>query len=156
LAGALFLDGEKHDGLPTEPVTLCEGPHTLEVRGARGRFIDARQWKTSQTEERLDVQLKDAFAIANVPAGQPLSDVPRKTPDSVKTGRLLFYMPYERELADAARDPGLAPDFWSPTPADTISRDGRIERWRLLTEKLQAQGLAAVSADTNSDVIRLS
>jgi hypothetical protein len=66
------------------------------------------------------------------------------------------YVPYERELAEAEKDPGPAPDFWSSNPSDGISRDGRIERWRLLTEKLQAQGLAAVSSEANADVVRLS
>jgi len=156
LAGALFLDGEKRDGLPTEPVTLCEGPHTVEVRGPRGRFIDARHWKASNSEEKLDVQMKDAIAIANLAPGQAPSDVQRKALDAVKNGRMLMYVPHEREMANAARDPGLAPDFWSPNPAETISREGRVERWRLLADKLQAQGLAALGADANPDIVRLS
>jgi len=154
--GALFLDGDKRAGLTAEPVTVCEGPHTIEVRGARGRFIDTRTWRSSDVEEKLDVRLREAFAIANLPAGQTITDLQRKALDAVKNGRTLLYVPYEPELAEAAKDPGPAPDFWSSNPSDGISRDGRIERWRLLTEKLQAQGLAAVSSETNADIVRLS
>jgi hypothetical protein len=156
VTGTLFLDGDRRTGVPTEPVTVCEGSHTIEVRAARGRFVDMRTWRSSEDEIKLPVQIRDAFAIANLPGGQNFTDVQRKALDAVKHGRALFYVPYEHELNEAAKDPGPAPDFWSPNPVDNISRDGRIERWRLLAEKLQAQGLAAISGDTNPDVVRLS
>jgi hypothetical protein len=155
--GTLFLDGDKRAGVPADPVTMCEGLHTVEVRGARGRFLDTRLWKASDTEDKIDVQLRDAFAISNLPPGQGLTDVQKKALDAVKGGRALVYIPYEKELADAAKEPGLAPDFWSANPSDSISKEGKLIRWRQLADKLQAQGLAAVFADpANPAVIRLA
>jgi hypothetical protein len=155
--GALFLDGDKRAGVPADAVTICEGPHTIEVRGPRGRFLDTRQWKATDTEEKLDVQLRDAFAISNLAPGQGLTDVQKKALDAVKGGRALVYIPYEKELAEAAKEPGLAPDFWSSNPSDSISKEGKLVRWRQLADKLQAQGLAAITSDaTNPAIIRIS
>ena len=152
---AVYLDGEKRqDRVPSDPVTLCDGPHAIEVRGAHGRFIDTRNWAPSESEVKLDVAMRQAFAIVNVPPGQALTDAQKKALAAANGGRVLIYQPREKELSADAK----APDFWSPNPTETISAEGKIIRWnKLMKETLQAQGLAALTPDpAHPTIVNLS
>jgi len=150
----LFFDGTTRP-VAADPLTVCAGSHWIEVRGPLGRFIDRHEWKAGE-ERQLKAVLRSAFAIVSVTPEQTLSPAQLSALEGLKEARVLAYIPYDQELAEASKEPGGTPEFWTPNATGGISREGKLERWSKLAQRLQAQGLAALTTTADPATVVLS
>ena len=136
----VYVDGERR-GAATEPVgAICAGPHVIEVRSPRGRFIDRREWRAGDNVT-LRAELRKAFILILIDTAGGTGTLDRELARQVEEAvsdarRVLVFAPLERDLA-AAR--GAA----SRSPADPVltvaERRALAETW---AGRLDAQGVA--------------
>jgi len=152
----LVVDGQVHGPILGE-VTVCSGGHVIEIRGARGRFVDRREWKTGE-KVTLAAELRSAVPIVTATGSSGM------TPDRLRASlervlapakRLLVYAPVQAELDDAMRQENVPADWLSPAPGESTPRlpkDVIRDTGRRLAARLGVQGLASatVSADSSS------
>ena len=138
----VYVDGERR-GAATKPVGgICAGPHVIEVRSPRGRFIDRREWRAGDNVT-LRAELRKAFILIDTAGGTGTLDweLARQVEGAVSDARrVLVFAPLEGDLA-AAR--GAA----SQSPADLVltvaERRALAETW---AGRLDAQGVAWVAS----------
>lgn len=151
-AGAtIFLDGVSQGAAPSDLRNLCAGPHVIEVRGPRGRFIDRREWKAGDSET-LAVELRSAFPIiattgttgtaaAELRAGVERTLAPAR--------RVLIYGPTQAEVDAAMRGENVPANWLEVSPFGTattrVPKEIVRDLGRRLATKLASQGVAVVS-----------
>lgn len=154
----IFIDGVERGRAPAELSAICEGPHVLEVRSPRGRFIDRRTWRSGESAT-LTAELRPAFAIVSTSVGGGVmasalnGQVERAL---AQAQRALIYVPLEAEIEKAlteesARADWLDVDRGAPRP---MTRETRRDIGRKLAARLNAQGVAAV-ASADADQVTL-
>jgi tetratricopeptide (TPR) repeat protein len=151
-AAILFVDGTSRGTVTAAPLTLCEGPHTIEVRSPTGRFVDKREWKTGDTKA-MTADLRSAFAIVASKAGSGLSaeQVRANIERALEPAkRVLVYVPADVDVATAMRDQNVPGDWLQPAPPGTEATAQRVQAQvrrdvgRQIAQKLDVQGVAAV------------
>ena len=147
---ALFVDRAARGTAPAD-FTLCEGPHTVEVRGPKGRFIDRRDWTTGDNVT-LVAELRSAFPIVSVRSASTAGA------DQLRAGveralapakHVLVYAPTTAELDAAMRGENIPPDWLiaaDPNQPSRVPPEVRRDLGRALAAKFDAQGVAAVAA----------
>lgn len=150
---AIFIDGVAKGQAPAEFTDVCAGSHLIEVRGATGRFIDRRDWKTGDNTT-IAATLRSAFPIVSAKAGSGL------TADQVRTNaeralttakQVLLYSPAQADLDGAMKGESLPPDWLiveSGAPADgppRVPRDVTRDLGKKLATKFGTQGIAVIS-----------
>ena len=162
-AAIVFLDGTRRGAGAMQLANVCEGAHTIEVKGAAGRFIDRRDWRTGDNVT-LKADLRSAFPIV-ASAGVPAATLDRLKANLerilAQAPRVLVYFPAEAELTTALRGEDLPTGWLSPDSADTaaasrLSRDVRRDLGRKIASRLDVQGLAAITATADPNVITVS
>lgn len=158
---AIFVDGVERGRTPAELNAICEGPHLIEVRSPRGRFIDRRTWGAGENAT-IQAELRTSFAI--VSASVAGSVLPAAFKASVEralgpAGRVLVYAPGDAELEKALSEETVPADWLAaelgrgaPRP---MTRDTRRDIGRKLAARLNAQGVAAI-ASGNADQVTLT
>ena len=152
-AGArVYLDGEPRGTTPATLAEVCEGPHTIGVRGTHGRF--SREVTITAGEDvSVEGVLKPAFAL--LPSGEPSmagQPDPRQRVERAFGGaeRISLYVPSGAEI-EAAMDGQPLPSDWlafdaSRRPiggASAMSVAARRELSARLSKALDVQGVAA-------------
>ncbi len=137
----VYLDGEPYGPAPAEMADLCEGPHVIEVRGPRGRFVDRRVWAAGATAA-LDADLRPAFALVEV-AGSPdpaaTAELTTRVEEALAaTTDVRLFSPTTDEVVAAAGDPRLDVALSSDDATLTRRRD-MAGAW---SERLNTQGVA--------------
>jgi tetratricopeptide (TPR) repeat protein len=162
-AAVVFVDGARRGTGAIDIANLCEGPHVIEVRGARGRFVDRRDWRTGDNVT-LRAELRSAFPVVSTPG------VPSVALDRLRTSieralgsarGVLVYFPTDAELQNAVRGEDLPPDWLAPDQAGPASKprmstDIRRDIGRKLAARFEAQGVAAVAATSDPNVVTLA
>jgi hypothetical protein len=152
----LVVDGQAQGPILGD-ITVCAGTHVIEVRGALGRFVDRREWKTGDTVS-LTAELRPAIPIVIATTGTG------STPERLRTSleralspakRLLVYSPVPSELEAAMKAENVPADWLNPNPGDAgqkLPKEVIRDISRRLAARLGAQGLAAatVGADNAS------
>ncbi|MBU22762.1 MAG: hypothetical protein CL476_06625 [Acidobacteria bacterium] len=137
----LYVDGERR-GAAGEPVAdICEGPHVVEVRSPRGRFLDRREWRAGD-HVVLQVELRRGFALIDAADGAEMLDArsARQVEDAVNDAqRLMVFAPLDADLRAARNAAGQSPADPGLSPAE---RRGLADAWTTL---LDAQGVAWLS-----------
>lgn len=152
----LVIDGQVHGPIIGD-VTVCAGSHVLEVRSARGRFVERREWKAGETVS-LAAEMRSAvpIVIANTGTGS--------TPDQLRAAleralasskRVMVFAPVAAELEAALKQENVPADWLNPSPAEgatRLSKEVIRDIGRRLSARLGVQGVAAatVGADTYS------
>lgn len=162
-SAVVFFDGARRGTGVVELPNICEGTHLIEVRGARGRFIDRRDWKTGDAVT-LRAELRSAFPVVAA-AGVPAIAVDRMRTTLERalgaTPRVLVFFPPDAELQNVLRGEDLPPDWLTPDrPAETarprMSTEIRRDIGRKLAARFEAQGVAGISVGSDPNVITLS
>jgi hypothetical protein len=134
----IYVDGERR-GAAGEPVAdICEGPHVVEVRSPRGRFLDRREWRAGDNVV-LQAELRRGFALIDAADGAGILDArsARQVEDAVNDAqRLMVFAPLDADLAAARNAAGQSPADPGLSPAE---RRGLADAW---TTRLDAQGVA--------------
>lgn len=153
----VLLDGTPKGGAPID-LTVCEGSHVIEVRGAKGRFIDRREWKTGDAVT-LAADLRSPYAIvAANGSSRAIMDRLRLSVERTlaPARKVILYVPSDTDL-DAAIATDEKPTDWLLTdvsaPAGTpprFPRDAKRDLGRKLTTRLGVHGLAVAAADANN------
>ena len=159
----VFLDGTRRGTGVVDLPNICEGPHVIEVRGARGRFIDRRDWKTGDSVT-VRAELRSAFPVVATPGVPAIAlDRMRTTLERSLGGtpRVLVFFPPDAELQNVLRGDDLPPDWLTPDrpgePArPRMSAEIRRDIGRKLAARFEAQGVAGVSVGSDPNVITLS
>lgn len=143
----IFVDGEPRGPAPAE-FTVCEGSHLIEVRGATGRFVDRRTWRTGDAVT-LNAELRGAFPIvltagtAAVAASQIATNVEQAL---APARRVMIYAPDADDLSAALAVATPPADWLRPagdgTPA--VPRDVLRTIGQRLAAELGVQGVAGV------------
>ena len=101
----VYVDGERR-GAATEPVTnICAGPHVVEVRSPRGRFVDRREWRAGDSIT-LRAELRKAFVLIDTAGGAGTLDraLASQVEEAVSDARrVMVFAPLEAELAAEGR-----------------------------------------------------
>ncbi len=155
----VVVDGESR-GLVGSDVTVCAGTHVIEVRGARGRFVDRREWKAGDTAT-LKATLRSAVPFVAVHAGAG------STPEQLRAtlermlapaSRVMFFAPADAELAAAIQQENIPADWLSPMlglPGARLPREAVRDMARRLSTRLGVQGLAAAAVGADSYTVSL-
>ncbi len=157
----VVVDGEARGSAGSE-VTVCAGTHVIEVRGARGRFVDRREWKTGDSAT-LVAELRSAvpFVMAQAGAGSTRDQLLTTLEEVLSTARgLLFYAPVTAELDAAMQEEKIPANWLNPHPDATdpgLPMEVVRDMGRRLAARLGVQGLATatVGADSNSVTLAL-
>jgi len=157
---AVFVDGASKGQAPAE-FTVCEGPHVIEMRSPRGRFVDRREWKTGDSTT-LAGEIRSAYPIVAI---KPLPSVPadlvRGNVEALlaKARRVLVYSPERKEL-DAALQSENVPADWLAFDltgtAAPVPREVRRDIGRKLASKFDTQGVAALTIGPDQYTLTLS
>jgi len=152
----LVIDGQVHGPIIGD-VTVCAGTRVLEVRSARGRFVERREWKAGETVSlAADMRSAVPIVIANTGTGS--------TPDQLRSAleralapskRVMVFAPVAAELEAAMKQENVPADWLNPSPAEgaaRLSKEVIRDIGRRLSARLGVQGVAAatVGADTYS------
>jgi tetratricopeptide (TPR) repeat protein len=159
--GTIYLDGVPRGGAPSE-FTVCEGAHVIEVRGAKGRFIDRREWKAGE-RMTLGADLRSAYAlVAATGTSKAAMDRVRLSIERAlqPARRLMLYMPSDADL-DAAVGGDEKPADWFLTDMVAAAgtpprypRDTKRDLGRKLAGRLAVSGLAVVAAaESNPNLV---
>jgi tetratricopeptide (TPR) repeat protein len=151
-AAAVFVDGESR-GLAPADLTLCQGPHVVEVRTPKGRFVDRRDWKTGDMVT-LTAEIRSAFPLVaaapaeGVTAAQLGNTVERAL---ARSRNVTIYVPVADELQAAMRAENIPTDFLSVALAEgpaspRVAKAAIRDATRRLAARLGVQGIAAVAA----------
>jgi tetratricopeptide (TPR) repeat protein len=152
----VLLDGGPRGTVPAD-LTVCEGPHLIEVKGAKGRFMDRRAWKTGDAVT-LSADLRTAFPIVMTRTSSTLTQEQLRAAVERALSparRVLVYSPGPGDLDGALSGENIPPDWLAPDPADSATALPRIPKevkrdiGRKLASKLDAQGVAAVTAGSD-------
>lgn len=160
----VLVDGARRGTGAMEIANLCEGPHVIEARGAKGRFVDRRAWATGD-KVALKADLRAAFPIVSstgVPAAglERLKTTLERALDPART--VLVYFPVDVDLAAAikAEDP---PAGWLTPEApgeaggtSRITREVRKDVGQKLAARLESQGVAAIRMGADPNVVTLA
>ena len=150
----VFIDGTPRGSAPTEITNLCEGAHLIEVKGAKGRYIDRRDWRMGDSAT-LSADLRSAFPIVVARAGagqtadQLRTNVERTLAPSKKA---MVYAPAPNDLQNAIRGEDIAADWLMPDPSASPNAPPRVPREvtrdlaRRVATRMETQGVASVSA----------
>jgi hypothetical protein len=161
--GAVFLDRAARGTAPAE-FTVCEGPHAIEVKGPKGRFVDRRDWKTGDNAV-LEVELRSAFPIVAVKSvsGMTVDQLRANVERALATSKhVLVYSPTAAELDAAVRGENIPADWLGVDSVDTSQTAPRIPRevkrdlGRSLARKLEVQGVAAIAAGPDPYTVTVS
>ena len=151
----LVVDGQVHGPILGD-VTVCAGAHVIEIRGAHGRFVDRREWKTGDTVT-LAAELRPAIPIVIA-----ASESATTTADRLRTSlerafapakRLLVYSPVPAELEAAMKAENIPADWLNPTPGEAgqkLPKEVIRDMGRRLAARLGVQGLAVTSVGADS------
>jgi tetratricopeptide (TPR) repeat protein len=156
----LFVDGVERGPVPVDAVELCEGTHTLDVRGPSGRFVDRRDWKTGASVT-LTATLRRAFPIVTARGGGAVSAEQLRTNLEralAPSTRVLLYTPADAELGTAMAGEALPADWLLVDASGALARvpkDITRDLGQRLIAKLQGQGLAAVSGGADPYLMHL-
>lgn len=151
-AGAnVFVDGEPRGVAPLALDDICEGPRTVELRGAQGRYV---QRLDARPGEQFTVKgsLKPAFAL--LPGTSTgVADI-RPTIERAlgPSRRVTVFVPSARQVEEATRGMNLPADWLSFDAgrrplggAATLNGALRREISARLARALDTQGVAAVT-----------
>jgi hypothetical protein len=144
----LVIDGQPHGPVIGE-VTVCSGPHVLEVRSPRGRFVDRRDWKAGEAVT-IAAEMRSAVPVVMSNAGTGTT-----TADQIRTSieralapskRVLVYAPVAAELDAALKAENVPADWLAPDAAGTPKpRDVTRDIGRRLAARLGVQGVAVAT-----------
>ncbi|MCC7010208.1 MAG: PEGA domain-containing protein [Acidobacteria bacterium] len=146
---AVFLDGVAKGSAPAEISDLCAGSHVIEVRGAGGRYVDRREWKTGDSVA-LNAVLEPAFAIVGAQAAAAdLRDEAERALAAATNA--LVYAPAAADLERALAGENVPANWLDPLApgGSRTSKDVVRDLSRRLSAKLATQGVAAVAAGTD-------
>jgi tetratricopeptide (TPR) repeat protein len=151
--GTIYIDGAPRGAAPAE-FTICEGPHVIEVRGSKGRFIDRREWRAGDAVT-LTADLKSAYAIVAATGSSPAAmDRLRLSVERTlaPARRMLLFVPADADLTSAIGN-DERPSEWlltdmiaPPGTPPRFPRDTKRDLGRKLASRLGVQGVAVVSA----------
>ena len=153
-SAVVLVDGAER-GKGSLDLEVCEGTHAIEVRGAGGRFVDRREWK-SGAKATLTATLRRAFPIVVVrttegtPADQVRNSVERAMAPA--TG-VLVYAPPDAEVQAAVKGTSMPPDFLASVAqigAAQVSVEGTREVGRKVSSALGVQGIAGISPGSDA------
>jgi tetratricopeptide (TPR) repeat protein len=151
--GAVYVDGAPRGAVPAE-FTICEGAHVIEVRGAKGRFLDRRDWKAGDAVT-LPADLRSAYAIVAASGTSPAAaDRLRLSVERAlgPSRRVLLFVPTDADLQSAVGADENPRDWFlgdASAPAGTpprFPRDTKRDLGRKLATKLGVQGVAVATA----------
>jgi tetratricopeptide (TPR) repeat protein len=135
----------------------------IEVRSPRGRFVDRREWRTGDSVT-LKARIRPAFALitAQAAGGASASEVAAEVERALSAadGALVFAPPAKEVQVALAQ--ANAPEGWltvdpeAGAAAQRTRREARREIGRTLAERLEVQGVAAVTTGKNPDEIELA
>jgi tetratricopeptide (TPR) repeat protein len=163
---AVFVDGEARGQAPADLPALCAGSHVIEVRGANGRFVDSRDWKAGDNVT-LNAQLRSAFALVSVTgAGADTAAADRLRARVERAlepaAHVMLYSPSAPELASAAGAEPLPRDWLGVEAAATgaatprVTRETRRDVGQRMAQKLNVQGVAAVAAGSDPNLVSVA
>jgi hypothetical protein len=153
-AASVLVDGVER-GKGSLDLEVCEGTHAIEVRGAAGRFVDRREWK-SGNKATLTASLRRAFPVVvvrtaeGIPADQIRNSVERAM---APAAGVLVYAPPDAELQAALKGTSVPPDFLASVAqisAAQVSVEGTREVGRKLSSALGVQGIAGISPGSDA------
>ncbi len=162
----VFLDGVSQGSAPFETTALCEGPHSIEVRGPRGRFVDRRDWKTGDSAI-LIAEMRKAFPIVSVngSSGAVATELRANVERALASAKqVLVYSPADSDMQAALSGESI-PANWlggDPAPATTATTGPRIPRdvirdlGRRLSTKLGSQGVASVTVGADPYLVTVA
>jgi hypothetical protein len=160
----LYVDGVRRSAAPSDIPDLCAGPHVLEVRSPRGRFIDRREWRTGDAVT-VKADVRAAFPIVAVAGVAPAAMERLRTGVErtlSETPDLFVYAPVQAELEEALRGEEVPADWLTVDAATSgqlnmrVARGVRRDLAARIAGKLEAQGLAALSVGSDPNVVWLS
>jgi hypothetical protein len=152
----IFMDGRKHGTAPADLTTVCEGQHAIEIRSARGRYIDKRYWRTGDVET-LNAALRPAVAIVinTPPAGvSPVEFISLVERGLAGANGALIFAPADEELSAALRADNVTGDLFHGNSATVALR--RRDIGERVAARLGVQGIAAIESTGSPDSVRLS
>jgi tetratricopeptide (TPR) repeat protein len=153
---AVYVDGAARGAAPTEIAGLCAGAHVIEVRGARGRFVDRREWKTGDTAT-LNATLRPAFAILSAPG--TAGDVRQEVERALGAAKgLLVFVPADADAERALAGENVPVNWLDPPSVNSArpSRDVVREISKRLSTKLGTQGVAGISVSPDRSQITVT
>jgi len=148
----IFVDGDSRGTAPAE-FTVCEGSHLIEVRGATGRFVDRRTWRTGDTVT-LNAELRSAFPVV-LAAGTPAvaaSQLATNLEQALAPARrIMIYAPADDDLQAAIAEATPPADWLRPAPqgASAVPRDVMRTVGERMAARLGVQGVSGVFAGTD-------
>ena len=155
----VVVDGEPRGPVGSD-VTVCAGTHLIEVRGARGRFVDRREWKTGDTAT-LTATLRSAVPFISMQAGAG------STPEQLRgtlermlapANRVMFFTPDAAELDAAMKQENIPADWLGPMlgqPGARLPREAVRDMARRLSTRLGVQGLSAAVVGADAYTVSL-
>lgn len=155
----LVVDGQVHGPILGD-VTVCAGSHVIEIRGARGRFVDRREWKTGEAVS-LAAELRPAIPIVIATGSTGMA--PDRLLTSLESAlsparRLLVYAPVASELEAAMRQENVPADWLNANPGEAgqkLPKEVIRDMGRRLSARLGVQGLAAAAVGADSATVTL-
>ncbi len=155
----VMVDGEARGPVGSD-LTVCAGTHVIEVRGARGRFVDRREWKTGDTAT-LTATLRSAVPFISLQAGAG------STPEQLRgtlermlapARRVMFFTPDTAELDAAMKQENIPADWLGPMlglPGARLPREAVRDMARRLSTRLGVQGLSAAVVGADAYTVSL-
>jgi hypothetical protein len=168
----VFVDGQERGGAPLTLNDLCEGPHIIEVRTPRGRYLRRLDAKTGDKVSIVGT-VKPAFAVLSV-TGLPAAAGPRGVTDlglaiervfeSART--VTLFTPPPEVGAKLLQTEQLLPDWLAveatgqgvSSALTSIAPTARVGITSRLAKALDVQGVASVTvqgSDRNNVVLAL-
>jgi tetratricopeptide (TPR) repeat protein len=158
----IYVDGKPRGPAPAEITDVCAGPHVIEVRSPRGRFVDRREWRTGDSVT-LKARVRPAFALVTAQAagGASSADVAAEVERALAPadGALIF-VPPQKDLEGALAQANAPAEWLSIDPESGAAalrarRDARRDIGRSLAERLEVQGIATVTTGKTPDEVAL-
>jgi hypothetical protein len=152
----VFLDGAPRGGTPLSLDDVCEGPHTVELRSAYGRYVRRIEVRTG---EKVSIQgiLRPAFAILGVtglPEGFRGPDIRLSLEQALAPLRTVtVFAPAAASVQQALKAESLSPGWLAfdrarrpiGSTAAAITGSARRDLSVRLSKALEAQGLAEIT-----------
>jgi PDZ domain/PEGA domain len=156
---AVFVDGARRGTTPATLSDVCEGPRTVELRGAEGRLVQRIAVKTGESM-RVQGALKPAFALLTAGSGLQAgvsdrrADVERALAGS---RQVTVFVPGGREADEALKGQQMPPEWLAFDAgrrplggAAALNAAARRDLSTRFARALDVQGIAAISQPSPS------
>ncbi|HWW82338.1 MAG TPA: PEGA domain-containing protein [Vicinamibacterales bacterium] len=149
------------DGVPASTtrseLAVCEGEHLIDVRSARGRWMDRRNWHAGDAAT-LNPVIRPAFAIVMTvpPAGTNAADFTKAVESTLAAAKgALVFAPIASDAHLIEQQAGtFTPAFFAADSDAAVSK--RRDATEKLATALNAQGIAGIESSNGSKAVRLS